>query len=471
MTQRVVVVGGGVTGLTAAYRLRTQLPDAEITVIEAGERVGGKIRSSAFAGLDGIDEGADAFLTRVPYAMQLASDLGLGGDLTSPAIASANVWWNGMHEIPEGLLLGVPTDLRKLARSHLLTWPGTLRAGLEPFLPATGIDADSVGGLIRHRFGRQVHERLVDPLVGSIYAADTDRFSLAGVPQILDLATKNRSLLIGGRKMRAKAPAAGGPIFATPKAGMAALTDALAASLLATGVEIVTGRVVEAIERSGGGWLVDGAPCDVVLLATPARTTAPLMAPLSPDASAALNEFVHAGVVMVTLAIPSTDWPQALRARSGYLVPKPVQKWVTAASFASSKWAHWQPVDTDGSGDVILRVSLGRDGRNLVDEHDDALLDATVTEVGHHLGLTLAPTSHRITRWPMAFPQYRPGHAKRVDGIERALAADAPGLFVAGASYRGIGIPACIQQGNAAAKAMTEFLRAVTECRPYPDIS
>ena len=470
MSHRVIVVGGGITGLTSAYRLRAQFPDAQITVVEAGERVGGKIRSSEFAGLQGIDEGADAFLTRVPYAIQLTSDLGLGDALTSPAVASANVWWNGMHEIPEGLLLGLPTDLRKLARSHLLTWRGKLRAGLEPLLPATGIEADSVGGLIRHRFGRQVHERLVDPLVGSIYAADTDRFSLAGVPQILDLASNNRSLLIGGRKMRAKASSATGPIFATPKAGMAALTDALAASLRSTDVEIITGRTVESIERCGGGWLVDGESADVVLLATPARATAPLIAEINADAASSLNEFVHAGVVLVTLAIPGADWPRALHERSGYLVPKPMQKWVTAASFASSKWPHWSPVDSAGNSEVILRISLGRDGRNLVDEHDEALLDASLTEVGRHLGLTLAPTSHRITRWPMAFPQYRPGHAKRVDGIERALAVDAPGLFVAGASYRGIGIPACIQQGNAAAIAMTEFLGAFTDGRPQPDV-
>ena len=459
MSARITIVGGGITGLTTAYRFSKLMPGAQITLVEAGDHVGGKIRSSPFAGIAGVDEGADAFLTRIPHAVELAAELGLTDQLTSPAVVSANVWWNGMHEIPEGLLLGVPSDLATLARSHLLSWRGKLRAGLEPILPGTGVGADSVGRLIRKRFGRQVHERLVDPLVGSIYAADTDRFSLAGVPQILDLASNNRSLLIGARRARAKVKAATGPIFAAPTGGMAVLTDSLAEALAAADVEIRTGQSVTSIERSGSGWLVDGEVADAVVLATPARTTAPLVGAISGDAAKALATFDHAGVVMVTLAVAGTDWPRELSAKSGYLVPKPVQNWVTAVSFASSKWAHWRPADADG--DVILRISLGRDGRDLTDQSDDALLNAAVTDVGHHLGFSLRPTAHRITRWPLAFPQYRPGHAKRVTGIEADLARDAPGIFVAGASYRGIGIPACIEQGNSTASALADFLEPV----------
>ena len=459
MSARITIVGGGITGLTTAYRFSKLMPGAQITLIEAGDHVGGKIRSSPFAGIAGVDEGADAFLTRIPHAVELAAELGLTDQLTSPAVVSANVWWNGMHEIPEGLLLGVPSDLATLARSHLLSWRGKLRAGLEPILPGTGVGADSVGRLIRKRFGRQVHERLVDPLVGSIYAADTDRFSLAGVPQILDLASNNRSLLIGARRARAKVKAATGPIFAAPTGGMAVLTDSLAEALAAADVEIRTGQSVTSIERSGSGWLVDGEVADAVVLATPARTTAPLVGAISGDAAKSLATFDHAGVVMVTLAVAGTDWPRELSAKSGYLVPKPVQNWVTAVSFASSKWAHWRPADADGG--VILRISLGRDGRDLTDQSDDALLNAAVTDVGHHLGFSLRPTAHRITRWPLAFPQYRPGHAKRVTGIEADLARDAPGIFVAGASYRGIGIPACIEQGNSTASALADFLEPV----------
>ncbi|CAB4859781.1 unannotated protein [freshwater metagenome] len=459
MGARLVVVGGGISGLTTAYRLQQALPDATITLIEGDDRLGGKIKSSTFAGVEGLDEGADAFLTRVPSAMNLIAELGLTAQLTSPAIGAAYVWWNGMHSIPEGLMLGVPTDLAKLARTDLLTWGGKLRAALEPILPGTGVGADSVGRLIRKRFGKQVHERLVDPLVGSIYAADTDRFALTGVPQIFDLANNNRSLLLGARAARRKAPPPSGPIFAAPRTGMATLTDALASSLRTSGVTLRTGQPVQSIERSATGWLVDGEVADAVVLATPARTTAPLLNALSADAANVLAKFDHAGVVMVTVALPGDSWPAEFRQRSGYLVPKPVQKWVTAASFASSKWAHWQPVAPDNG--VILRISLGRDGRDVTDQSDDALTRAALDEVSRHVGFELQPTEIRLGRWPMAFPQYRPGHAVRVAAIESALARDAAGIFVTGASYHGMGIPACVQQANSAAQLVAKFVANV----------
>ncbi|MEO6126409.1 MAG: protoporphyrinogen oxidase [Ilumatobacteraceae bacterium] len=463
---RIIVVGAGITGLTAAYRLSAALPDARITIIEADDRVGGKIRSTPFAGIEGIDEGADAFLTRVPHAIALARELGLGDALTSPAVASANVWWNGLHRIPDGLLLGMPSDIGKLARTKLLTWPGKFRAALEPILPATGVAQDSVGKLIRKRFGRQVHERLVDPLVGSIYAADTEHFSLSGVPQIEQLAINNRSLLIGARRTRVKAAKTAGttpvgPIFATPNAGMATLTNALADVLAERGVEIRLGTTVSRLYRGDverGRWLIDGEPADAVVLATPAKPTGPLLADVSAEAAGALASYVHAGVVMLTLAIPASDWPESLLGYSGYLVPKPVQQWVTAASFATAKWDHWR---TTADDTFLLRISLGRDGRDLTGESDEALLAAAIAEVGHHLDMTLHPTAHRITRWPLAFPQYRPGHAAKVAAIEAALARDAAGVFVAGASYHGIGIPACIAQANAVADAVSAFLTTV----------
>ena len=462
MTPNIVVVGGGITGLTTAYRLRQLLPDATITLLEADDRLGGKIRSSAFAGVPGVDEGADAFLTRVPHATSLAAELGLTDQLTSPAVGSAYVWWHEMHPIPEGLLLGVPTELSKLARSDLLSWPAKFRAGLEPILPATGVGADSVGLLMRKRFGKQVHERLVDPLVGSIYAADTDRFSLAGVPQINELASNNRSLLIGARRQRRTAAPVSGPIFAAPLSGMATLTEALVLALHAAGVHIRTGHSVASIERTAGGWLVDGLPADAVVLATPARTTAPLLEHLTTDVARTLSAFDHAGVVIVTAAVGAEKWPTEFRSRSGYLVPKPVQDWVTAVSFASTKWAHWQPDQDSGhSNDVILRISLGRDGRDLTGHSDEALTSAALGEVSKHVGFPIEPTALRMTRWPLAFPQYRPGHAKRVAAIESSLASDAPGEFVSGASYRGIGIPACVHQANETARAVATFVVGV----------
>jgi protoporphyrinogen/coproporphyrinogen III oxidase len=435
--QRVAVVGGGITGLAVAHGLAAAGLH-QVTVHEAEPRVGGKIHTSPFAGLDAVDEGADAFLARTPGAVDLAGRLGLAGRLTSPTAATAAVWRNGLHTIPDGLLLGVPASVLPIARSGLLSVRGKLRAAAEPLLPRTDVSHDAIGALVRARFGHEVHERLVDALVGSIYAADTDRFSLASVPQLDALARGHRSLLLGGRRTRKLAAAApGGPIFAAPLGGVGELVTALAAALHDAGVVVHTGRPVTSVEADGTQWRVDGELFDQVVLASPARATAPLLTAVAPDAARLLAASEHASVILVTLAVPGHTWPDRLRGRSGYLVPKPVQRSVTAASFGSQKWAHWRPAD----GSEVLRVSLGRDGLDVDHLDDQSVLAAVVDEVGHHLDLDLQPTGSRITRWPGAFPQYRPHHAERVLAIEHALPA---GVHVAGASYHGIGIPACI---------------------------
>jgi oxygen-dependent protoporphyrinogen oxidase len=189
MSRRVVVVGGGITGLTVAERLAaTAGDDVAVELRESSDRLGGKLRTTPFAGRDAVDEGADAFLARVPHGTALARRVGIGEVLTSPATSKAAVWHEGLRPIPDGLLLGVPGGISALAGSRLLSSGGKLRAAIEPLLPRTADADDSVGALIRARFGDEVHERLVDALVGSIYAADTDRFSLAMVPHLASLA-------------------------------------------------------------------------------------------------------------------------------------------------------------------------------------------------------------------------------------------------------------------------------------------
>lgn len=461
--RHVVVVGGGITGLATAHALLTG-PDApRVTVLEADNRVGGKIRTSPFAGLPAVDEAADAYLTRVPSAVELARAVGLGEHVTHPATGAAAVWHDGLHPIPEGLVLGVPTGLAALARSDLLSWRGKARAAVEPLLARTD-PGDSIGAWIRARFGDEVHERLVDPLVGSIYAADTDRFSLAAMPQLAALSG-GRSLLLTARRARRSTPATGGPVFEAPRAGMGALVEALADTVQSLGGVVRTSATVAALERARQGYRIGVTPgddqmsevsADAVVLTSPARPTAGLLAELSPDVAGVLGRMEHAGVVMVALAVPHDSWPGGL-GYSGYLVPKPDQGAVTAVSFASNKWAHWRPED----GAMVLRVSLGRDGLVVDDWDDERLVDQAVAEVGRHLGTDLAPSTVRLTRWPGAFPQYRPGHFGRLEAVERVLATEAPGVLLAGASYRGIGIPACVQQAQRAAGLLRARLRSV----------
>jgi oxygen-dependent protoporphyrinogen oxidase len=447
---RVVVVGGGISGLATARAVAHLVPvgAVEIEVREGDDRLGGKLKSSPFGGLPAVDEGADAFLARVPHATELARAVGLSDELTSPASATAAVHSGGrLHRIPDGLVLGVPAGLRVLAVSGLLSWPGKLRAAVEPLIPPRDPD-DSVGALVRARFGDEVHERLVDALIGTIYAADTDRFSLAMVPQLAGLAARGRSLLLSARKVRRDSPPAAGPVFLAPRAGMGALADAVAAAARAQGVTIRTSAPVAELARDGDRWRVDGELADAVVLATPAAPTALLLVTAAPEAGRLLATMDHAGVAIVTLAVDR--WPDRLRGYSGYLIPKPDQVDVTAVSFGSQKWAHWR----DG-GREILRVSLGRDGLPVDDLDDDALVTRAVDAVGNHVGLDLQPSVTRVSRWPASFPQYRPHH---LDWLRRLDAALPARLFVTGASYRGIGVPACIADAEATARAVAAFV-------------
>jgi oxygen-dependent protoporphyrinogen oxidase len=441
--RRVAVVGGGIAGLTAAHALAAD--GVAVTLFERDARLGGKVHTSPFAGHPGIDEGPDAFLARLPWGTELARRVGLGDDLVSPAAAKAAVFWKRLHDIPQGLLLGMPTDVMALARSRLISWPGKLRAATEPMRRRTTTDPDSLGAYVRSRFGSEVHVRLVDPLVGSIYAADTDHFSLAAVPQIADLAAKHRSVLVAGRHLPPQSPDAG-PVFYAPRDGMGQFAQRVADEARRLGAQLDIGRPVHQLVAADGQWRLDDEAFDAVVLACPAPAASQLLHTVSTDAANALATVPTADVAMVTLAVPDRTWPEHLRALSGYLVPKPRQRLVTAASFGSQKWRHWAL-----PGAVIIRVSLGRDGLPVLHLSDQQLVDAAIDEVGHHLGIDLQPTDTRITRWPGAFPQYRPHHAALIAGVESHLP---PGLALAGASYHGIGIPACIHSASRAAAAV-----------------
>lgn len=452
----VAVIGGGITGVAAARALVDH--GFSVRLLEGSPHLGGCIRTSPFAGLPAVDEGPDAFLLRAPGAIDLARAVGLGDDLAHPEPVGAAVWHRRLHPIPDGIVLGVPSSIGAVARSGLLSPVGMLRAGLDLVRPRTPVDHDAIGTWIRARFGHEVHDRLVDALVGSIYGADTDAFSLTAVPQLAGLASAGRSALLSARRVAAGTrPPAGAeraPIFAAPTGGMSALIERTLDDL-SSGPEgsfaIEIGRRAQRIESDGHRWRVDDMLVDAVVVATPARAAAELVADIAPESSAALSTIETAGVVMVTLRIPGDEWPSTARGRSGYLVPKSVQRRVTAVSFGSQKWAHWAPDD----GSVILRVSLGRDGLDVMHLDDDAILGAVIDEVGSHLGCDLRPTECRITRWPAAFAQYRPHHHRLVAGIDAGLPA---GVVLAGASYRGIGIPACVTDAERAARTVVAHL-------------
>ena len=457
---RIAVIGGGITGLAAAWELVRA--GHQPVVFEADARFGGKISASTLGGLPAVDEGADAFLARVPFAVDLAQELGLGDTLVPPSTGTAFVAHAGrLHAIPPGLVLGVPAGFGGLARSRLLTWRGKGRAALDVVLPRRSIAHDSLGRTVRERFGDEVLDRLVDPLVGSINAGGADDLSiLASTPQIAAAAEGSRSLLIGLRRMP---PTGSGPIFLTPRAGMTMLIERLVAALCGAGVDLRPSTAAQSIEPGPGGrgCEVNGEEFGAAIITTPAFATAPLLRPLMADVADELERIAYAGVVMVTITVPGVAL-QGVPDGSGYLVPKPEQGHVTAVSLASRKWAHWQQAD----GTEVLRISLGRHGRQeLLDMDDGVVLKTALSEVSRHLGLRreLVPSATRITRWRRSFPQYVPHHLDRVDAIEAGVAAAGPAIAVAGAGFRGIGIPACIRQGRAAAAAMTVRLASLRE--------
>jgi len=458
MTREVVVVGGGIAGLTALRQVQKQ-PEVNAVLLEASSHFGGKIRTTNFLGRP-VDEGADAFITRVPWGIELCAELGLDSFLISPATSSAYVLVDGvLRKLPEGLVLGVPTKLLPLLRSRIVGPLAAIRAGLDRFLPDDWPgDDESVGGLIRRRMGDQIAERLVDPLIGSINAGDTDHLDAAlAAPQLETAARRNRSLITGLKAQAKASPNPQTPVFLGFENGMGQLVETLVNSV--QDADTRTNTPVTAITRDTDNLVVrtqqTSIECDAVILATPAHQAAQLLATCQPAADR-LSSIEHASVAMVTMGFKRSDVGHSLDG-SGMLIPRGEGLLTTAASWGSSKWPHW----TDEEH-VILRVSAGRAGDTRALALDDnELVETLLTEVANILEIEGDLVEWRVSRWIDAFPQYAPGHDRLVAAIERDLRSAMPGLFLAGAGYKGIGIPACINQGNQSAEATLDYLKTL----------
>lgn len=501
---RVVVVGGGISGLGAARALAlAHLGGAgplEVVVLEASASTGGKIRSGEFAGR-AVEFGPDNFLTRDPSAARLARELGLGDDLGPPATSSAGIVVHGrLHAMPSGLVLGIPTDLAALARSGILSPAGLARAGLDLTLPGRPMDARRLGleparplvggaeptwtaggggewtaaAILERRLGREVVDRLVDPLLGGINAGGVDHLSLAVVaPQVARALVGRRSVIEALRPLAppkvAPAPASGDgetpdPLFLGLGGGLQRLVAALEADVVARGVEVRLATSARAITRCDGGYLVatgTGAGggrdeamlrADAVVLATPAFASAPLLHDVSPAASAELGSIPHASVALVTFAW-RRDAVARLPAGSGFLVPRKEGRLLTGCTVLSTKWPAMAV-----EGEVLVRASTGRYGDDRPGRLDDAELVARAgADLAELLGVRGEPLATHVERYDRAFPQYLPGHLGRIERARAAL-AKLPPIELAGAALGGIGIPACLTSGERAAAALLERL-------------
>lgn len=444
---RVAVVGGGIAGLAAAWELASGAEPAEVTVFDPGP-LGGRIQTEEFLGHP-IDTGADAFIARVPDAIALARELGLEHELVAPAAGRALILIGGhLRPIPPGLVLGAPARLRPLMESGILSPAGLLRAGLDLVLPPSKWPDDvSVAELVGRRFGRQVAERLVDPLVGGIHAGRSAYLSAdATAPQLAQAARSHRSLLLG---LRALPPGPPGPAFLAPRGGMGRLVERLVEALRARGVRFDATGITAVTARQATLAVDPAGAFDGAVLATPAPVTARLLHESSPAAAADLRAIRWASVVLTTLAYRRSALasPEGI---SGWLVARTEKTMMTACSFGSAKWPHWSDPDT-----MILRVSAGRSGdERVLRLSDEDVVARLQEEVAGALATDAAPIGWRVNRWRDSFPQYEVGHGARVQRIESALAANLPAVALAGASLRGSGIPACVASGRTAARAV-----------------
>lgn len=444
--RRVAVIGAGVTGLVAAWELESA--GCEVVVFEAADHVGGKVTSSPVPGLGfALDDGADAFLARVPDALELCAELGID-DLVHPATGQAFVFARGgLHPLPKSQLLGVPSDLDELASSGLVSPAGLARARAD-------LDADhaaptediSVGHLIRDRLGDEVCDHLVEPLLGGINAGEADGLSAAAAaPQIWACARQGGSLIRAAAGVKA-ATTATGAVFATPATGMATIPIRLAERL---GAEIRVSTPVAAVDVADGAVTVDGERFDAAVVAVPAHAAARLLRTATPAASKLLAGIEFASVAMVTLVADAATVDHDLDG-SGFVVARTAGLSITACSWGSSKWPHW-----DDGDHVVFRVSLGHDDdpTDWCALDDTTLVGTVVADLATTMGVDVDPAGARVRRWSRSFPQYRPGHLALVEAVHQATADVGP-VAVAGASLGGIGVPACVRQGRETARRL-----------------
>jgi oxygen-dependent protoporphyrinogen oxidase len=482
--KRVIVVGGGISGLSAAWTLRHEY---EVVVLESSDRLGGKIASTMFRGQP-LDLGPDAFIVRNPAAADLCDELGLTDQLIEPSTKSAAIYSRReLHPFPQGLNFGIPTDLRALARSGVVNFFGVLRTlyDLASFTPALsthdlekinqGEIDPTVAQIFTKALGPQVVAALIDPLIGGINAGDVRLLSFSGsMPQIAEQIAGKKHLMRALRKKEVAPSTISGSIFRGLRNGMYSLVRSLERQLTEAQVTILTNEQVHSIAHDAGDGFtlatsVTTRQTDHLVLATPAFIAAQLLTEISPALADELRGIPYAGVATVTMGFHARDVPpfigtdlddliefrdeddlvpphEHLLPGSGVLIARSAQTLATAISFTSTKWPR-----SSVAGEVVLRVSVGRHNDDRLEKlSDQQLLIEVQKEIGIILGIHADPLETIIQRWPASFPQYVSGHQTRVRRIDQ-LAIEL-GIDLVGGAYHGIGIPACIAHAQGVAE-------------------
>jgi oxygen-dependent protoporphyrinogen oxidase len=463
--RRVVVVGAGVAGLATAYRLlhggslrapgpTDVAPPLDVTVVEADRRLGGKLRAVEVGDLS-LEAGADSFVARKPWAVDLCRELGIAGQLRAPAASGAHLWTDrGLVRFPPGSAFGIPGDI-----GDVLRWPGLSRSGrlraAQDLVRRPRRDAgdESLGALLRRRLGDEATDRAVAPLLAGLFAGDVDRLSLeATFPELGEWERRQGSLIRGSQAARRAADAAPPrPMFLELIGGTSGLTDALAAAI---GLgRLVVDDPVTTLERRGRGWVVGTAAgsleSDAVVLATPAFESARLVRGVAPQASEELARIPYASTAVIFLIYPPGT-ARALPDGTGFVAPAGRTP-MTAATWLSNKW----PREEYGSR-AVARCYVGGVGfEDLIEESDDDLVEAVARHLAAVVPLPPAPQAARVVRWRRSMPQYEVGHLDLVRAIRAALHG---GIFVTGSAFAGAGIPDCARDAGATAESVLAHL-------------
>ncbi len=477
---KLTILGGGIAGLSAAYYAAQKIPNANITLIEANSRWGGKIATDRVP-FDGgqfiIEGGPDTFLATKPWGVALCKELGLSERLhgTNPHKKNTYVLHKDrLLPLPDGLAMMIPSDIPSILRSRLISWSGKIRMGLDFLLPAQSISGDeSLGTFISRRLGREAYENLIEPLMSGIYAGDGDQLSLASTfPYLRDLELKYGSLARGALNMRkqsnGKAVQGSRSAFLTPTTGLAEIVEALVERLkpkvnLRLNTRAIS--ITRNVERDTWNVTLDTETLDTdaLILATPAFVSGTLLASFDPELGAALQSIPYASTATVSLAYRLSDLPRPLDGY-GYVIPRREGRKALACTWTSTKFPHRAP-----EGYALIRVFVGRAGQELPSPSgrggggEGELLELAKEELKLTLGITAEPLVSRVFVWENAMPQYNLGHPEKLKQIDAALEKH-PGLALAGNGYRGIGIPDCIRSGEEAVKKIErELSRALEE--------
>jgi oxygen-dependent protoporphyrinogen oxidase len=476
--KQVVIVGGGITGLSTAYYLeqaaKARGKHLRCVLLEADRRLGGKIKTDLIDDFV-IEAGPDSFLQRKPQAVQLCRELGIAGELvgTNPHNRKTYILHKGkLHRIPQGLNIGIPTQFLPFVTTGLLSLSGKLRAGLDLVLPKRPSNGDqSLGFFLERRLGTEVVDYLAEPLLAGIYAGDLRKLSLrATFPQFEQLEQQYGSLVRGmlaqARQAKAKPatqtkpelgqPAVPNTVFVTFPTGLERLVRAIAEALTMTDVRLST--PVERIEkRVGGGYTVhlpdaETLEADAIVMTAPTFDAAKIL-PAEFVTGSHLTQvpYVSVATCVLTFDKGQIDYPLD---GTGFVIPHKEGRTITACTWTSSKWTH-----TAKNGKVLMRCYVGRDGEEAIVERSDEEIVAKVrADVADIMGIKAEPMFTRVARWRKSMPQYTVGHLDRVRAFVEKARRDLPGIFFAGAGYTGLGIPDCIGQGKTIAEETLSYL-------------